>query len=69
MTLTEAERKSDHFISLLASKPRDSFCRTSQLGGLTLCEISNAFALVIAKRRQIAGEDSSLRRKCKEGTG
>jgi len=65
MTLVEAERISEYVTNLIASKPRDGYCRTSQLRGHSLCEISNAFALVIAKRRQVAGDDPSLRKQCR----
>ena len=66
MTLNEADQISDFVINLVASKPRKGFCRTSQLRGRSMCEISNAFALATAKRRQISSYDPALREKCKE---
>jgi hypothetical protein len=66
MILADAEKISDHVVNLFASKPRHGFLRTSQLRGYSPFEISNAFALVIAKRRQIAGDDPALRRECRE---
>jgi len=64
--LVEAERISQYVTNLIASKPRDGFCRASHLHGHSLCEISNAFALVLAKRRHIAGDDPSSRNQCRE---
>lgn len=66
MTLKKAEETSDHVINMLAQKAPTAFCRRSQLRGQSLPEIASALSLVIAKRRQIAGLDSTMRSECRD---
>lgn len=61
MTLKEAEEISRHVTMLVASRPPNGQLRVSQLRGHRLATIRSAFALDIAKQRQVAGNDPKLR--------
>src|SRR5262245_43017708 len=66
MTLAQAEAISLVLPEVLASKDRSGFCRRSQLGNWSMIDIFNAFALMIAKNRQLVGQDANAKRLCKE---
>ncbi|MDD5139114.1 MAG: hypothetical protein PHY43_02505 [Verrucomicrobiales bacterium] len=64
MTLDQAHKIAEIATDAFASKPRNNFCARSKLCGHSFLEISRAFALVIAGRRQIAGDDQELKTEC-----
>jgi hypothetical protein len=66
MTLAKAHRIVEISVDAFASKPTTNFCPRSALRGHSFAEISKAFSLVIAARRQIAEEDADLRKSCDE---
>jgi hypothetical protein len=66
MTLAEAEAISSMVPAVVASTGSSGFCRRSQLGNWSMVEISNAFALMIAKNRQLVGADLNGKRLCRE---
>ena len=57
MTLERAKIIAEHVTNVFATKPRNKPCSRSQLRGYSYTEIYRAFALVIAARRQIEGDD------------
>jgi hypothetical protein len=72
MTLEKADSIATHIENVFANKPgKDVFYRRSQLRGYTFIEIRRAFALVIAGRRQIVGDNPEMKEhsfKCAELT-
>jgi hypothetical protein len=66
MTLAQAEAISSVVPEVVASRGSSGFCRRSQLGNWSLVEISQAFALMIAKNRQLVDQDPNARRLCKD---
>src|SRR5690349_14550753 len=66
MTLAQAERIVSIVSGLVASDSRTGMFRKSQIGSWSLCDISNAFALAIAKNRQICLDGTAGRRRCRE---
>jgi hypothetical protein len=66
MTLAEAETISLALPDVVASRGSSDFCRRSQLGNWSLVDIWKAFALMIAKNRQVVASDANARRLCNE---
>lgn len=66
VTLTQAEAISALVPEVVASKGSSGFCRRSQLGNWSMVDISHAFALIIAKNREMVAADPNGRRLCRE---
>jgi hypothetical protein len=66
MTVAQAEAICSVVPGVVASKGSSGFCHRSQLGNWSMVDISNAFALLIAKNRQMVAADANARRLCKE---
>lgn len=66
MTLDQAHNIVEIATDAFASKPRNNFCARSKLHGHSFVEIAKAFSLVIAGRRQIAGEDNEMKAACEK---
>ena len=66
MTLAQAESISSLLPDVVASRGSSEFCRRSQLGNWSIVDVSKAFALMIAKNRQLVADDPNAKRLCKE---
>src|SRR3954464_9640375 len=64
MNLAQAEAISLALPDVVGSRGRSEFCRRSQLGNWSMVDIFNAFALMIAKNRQMVATDPNARRLC-----
>jgi hypothetical protein len=65
MTLEQAEQIVSTVVSVVVSNDR-TLLRRSRFGNSSLCDISNAFALDIAKNRQFLGSDPNARARCRD---
>jgi hypothetical protein len=66
MTIAQAEALCSTVPDVVASKGSSGFCRRSQLGNWSMVDIAKAFALMIARNRQLVAHDKNARRLCKE---
>lgn len=66
MTLEQAHWIAEIATDAFASKPSGNFCPTSKFRGRSFVEISKAYSLVIAARRQIAADENEMKTACEK---
>src|ERR1051325_6548112 len=66
MILAQAEAISSVVPEVVGSRGSSGFCRRSQLASWSMVDIAHAFALMIARNRQLVDRDENAKRLCDE---